>query len=149
MSGQVQFNFDPMVPWAPGRKIGHVVDPETGCWLWTGALVRGYGRVGIPATRRTMPAHRYYWERVNGPVPDGLEMDHLCRVRACVNPDHLEPVTRSENMRRSPLISTIPDEDVRAIRRASGTCREIGLRFGVAPITVSSIKSRKRRASVT
>lgn len=47
-----------------------------------------------------MLTHRYSYERAEGPVPAGLELDHLCRVRSCVNPEHLEPVTHRENMRR-------------------------------------------------
>jgi hypothetical protein len=72
----------------------------SGCWLWQGNIHpdKGYGimrRGGL--TRR---AHRFFYETLVGPVPDGLELDHLCRVRHCVNPDHLEPVTHAENLRR-------------------------------------------------
>lgn len=67
------------------------------CIKWTGALDRdGYGRVG----RDCDLAHRVAYEREFGPIPEGLEIDHLCRVRSCVNPEHLEPVTHAENMRR-------------------------------------------------
>jgi Pyruvate/2-oxoacid:ferredoxin oxidoreductase delta subunit len=63
---------------------------RTPCWIWQGSINRkGYG------------PHRRYWERATGKkVPDGLEIDHLCRVRACVNPNHLEPVTHVENLTR-------------------------------------------------
>ena len=72
------------------------LESPTGCWLWTGALDRdGYGRHGGSF------AHRAVWEMVEGPIPAGLEMDHLCFVRCCVNPSHLEPVTRLENNRRA------------------------------------------------
>ena len=74
-------------------------DPE-GCWLWTGALSDGYGSFGIEG-HRTKGAHRYAYETLVGPVPSGLQLDHLCRVRNCVNPDHLEPVTQRENLLRS------------------------------------------------
>lgn len=76
-----------------------------GCWLWTGEVAKtGYGVVRRDTRRRDlgrMGAHRYFYEAIIGPIPDGLELDHLCRVPACVNPDHLEPVTHAENMRRS------------------------------------------------
>jgi len=73
---------------------------ETPCWVWQGALNRaGYGKTADP-TGMVTTAHRVYWERENGPVPSGMEIDHLCRNRACVNPSHMEPVTHAENIRR-------------------------------------------------
>lgn len=71
------------------------------CWLWTASLHRGgYGQVG-PSWGLTRYAHRWLWLTLVGPLPDGLELDHLCKVRRCVNPDHLEPVTHAENLRRA------------------------------------------------
>ena len=69
------------------------------CWLWTGALSKatGYGSF------RSGPAHRWAYTFFVGPIPTGLQIDHLCRVRRCVNPDHMEPVTIRENLLRSPL----------------------------------------------
>jgi hypothetical protein len=68
--------------------------PDLGaCWIWTGKLDRGYGR------------HKAVYEALLGPVPTGLELDHLCRVRACVNPPHLEPVTHKENVLRGETIA--------------------------------------------
>lgn len=74
--------------------------PELGpCWPWQGALNgAGYGYVRIGYEH--VEAHRAMYEHVVGPIPAGLEIDHLCRVVACVRPDHLEPVTRAENQRR-------------------------------------------------
>lgn len=75
------------------------VTVTTDCWLWTGTMSRtGYGRVSIGG--REIGAHRAVYEALVGPVPDGMQLDHLCRVTQCVNPDHLEPVTIGENIRR-------------------------------------------------
>jgi HNH endonuclease len=71
------------------------------CWLWTAARTHGgYGQFGL-ARGKAVRAHRLAYELTIGPIPDGLELDHLCRVRNCVNPAHLEPVTHAENMRRA------------------------------------------------
>jgi hypothetical protein len=68
------------------------------CLLWTGALVRGYGVVSEAG--RSKYVHRVMYELSAGPIADGLDLDHLCRTPTCVNPDHLEPVSRSENVAR-------------------------------------------------
>jgi hypothetical protein len=73
-----------------------------GCWIWQGYFDRnGYGRV--PVARQPVWAHRFFYEHHVGPIPEGLHLDHLCRTPACVNPDHLEPVTPAENCRRAAL----------------------------------------------
>lgn len=76
-------------------------EPNSGCWLWMAALNhKGYGVFEGRANKKQM-AHRFAFEWHIGPIPEGLELDHLCRVRCCVNPRHLEPVTKLENLRRS------------------------------------------------
>ena len=73
------------------------------CWVWTSAVdFGGYGIfwIGSGVSRK---AHRLAYESLVGTIPDGLTLDHLCRNRSCVNPDHLEPCTSGENARRSPL----------------------------------------------
>lgn len=78
------------------------VDTSGACWLWTGATVQnGYGKVKRRAISPSpLYAHRYAYEQLVGPVPHALQLDHLCRVRLCVRPDHLEPVTAKVNLNR-------------------------------------------------
>lgn len=74
------------------------VDKTDTCWLWTAATRRGYGAFGVNG--RMMGAHRLAYELMVGPIPVGMQLDHLCRVRHCVRPEHLEPVTAKENIQR-------------------------------------------------
>ena len=70
------------------------------CWLWMATKFSpGYGSFKLHG--KMVSAHRIAYEICNGPIPSGLELDHLCRVRNCVNPTHLEPVTKSENRKRA------------------------------------------------
>lgn len=83
------------------RFMSLVVEQPSGCWHWNGGLNScGYGLAFYAG--RSLGAHRMAWELFRGPIPAGLEIDHLCRVPRCVNPLHLEPVTHRENMRRNP-----------------------------------------------
>lgn len=78
-------------------------EPNTGCWLWGGAInSSGYGNFTIEG--KTRSAHKVSWERENGPVPQNLCIDHLCRVRCCVNPEHMEIVSNLENILRGRAI---------------------------------------------
>ena len=75
-------------------------EPNTGCWLWVGACDRG-GYPRLLVGRSPALAYRLAYEHTVGSIPSGLEIDHLCRVRCCVNPHHLEAVTTRENTLRS------------------------------------------------
>ena len=84
------------------RLFARTIEDENGCWLWQGGKnTEGYGYIRVGG--RQISVHRAaYLDRV-GPIPAGLELDHLCRVRHCCNPAHLEPVTGRENLHRSPV----------------------------------------------
>jgi hypothetical protein len=105
MTGEERF-------WSHVNKDGPMPEPGTlayerglgQCWLWTDQTDSlGYGWFYLSYKRR--PAHRFAYELLKGPIPDGLEPDHLCRVHACVNPSHLEPVTHRENVLRGEALS--------------------------------------------
>ena len=80
-------------------SIADNIDASGDCWQWIGNIqTGGYGQTYIDGKPRL--AHRVVWETLVGKIPENLELDHLCRNSACVNPDHLEPVTHRENVRR-------------------------------------------------
>lgn len=102
----------PKKPRALGSGIGGsldriraaiIVDPGTGCWLWTRELNNnGYAYVRQPGTGRKLLVHRLLYLILVGSIPDGHELDHFrCEQPCCVRPDHVEPVTHRENMARS------------------------------------------------
>ena len=81
------------------REMVRVSKDPSGCWVWAGKRsARGYGMVRMGS--RTRMAHALFYEGLVGPIPEGLELDHLCRNRSCVNPAHLEPVTHRVNTQR-------------------------------------------------
>ena len=101
LSMQLQFTTSPLLGDSrlPTRFWQKVRLLDNGCWEWTGAIdARGYARFRL--RERNALAHRVAYEHCVGPVPKGLDLDHLCRNHPCVNPEHLEPVTRRENLRR-------------------------------------------------
>lgn len=118
------------------RGPQYIVDPETGCWVWQWRKTpKGYGQW------RGRLAHRKVYEDKLGPVADGLELDHLCRNRLCVNPAHLEPVTHATNVQRGAK-PKLTAEQVTEIRESDESHAELGRRFGVHASTIA-----KRRAA--
>lgn len=84
------------------KPVGYLIC-ENGCWEWVGSRDgHGYGQARRRGSQKTVGAHVYMWEQKNGPVPEGLELDHFyCNNPPCCNPDHVEPVTHHENVLRS------------------------------------------------
>lgn len=102
------------------------VDPVTQCWNWIGHKTDGgYGFSALDGKKTV--AHRALWILLRGDLPKEMDLDHLCRNRACINPDHLEPVTRSENLIRGFIARGCKnghpynEEDFSIVRRTDGT----------------------------
>ena len=131
--------------WIAHREDLTSFEDVDGCWIWRGRIApNGYGRLG------SKYAHRVMYELHVGPIPTGLDVDHLCRVRHCVNPRHLEPVTRSENLRRgksgeAPKLSLrkLTDDQVRYIRSSTEPNTVVGRMFGVSHETIRRVRLRR------
>jgi hypothetical protein len=110
---------------------------RSNCWEWTGGTCNhGYGQIGIRSAAgkyKRVLVHRLAYEELVGPVPDGKELDHLCRNRLCINPDHVEPVTHTVNLRRGVKKTNIThcpkghpydDENTYIDERGRRTCKK-------------------------
>lgn len=116
---------------------------DTPCWVWLGSKhPKGYGQVWNRDKKVTTRAHTLFYEKENGPVPAGYQLDHLCRNPPCVRPDHLEPVTGTENVRRGRVAKTTHRgaEDIRRLY-ATGehTQSELGKMAGLQQAQISEI----------
>lgn len=133
----------------PDRHLRNIEkDPETGCWLWKGGFGGwGYGLLAWEGGHQY--AHRWFYERQYGPVPESFEVDHLCRNRGCVNPEHLDAVPHEINIRRRPG-GKLSEADIAELRdrfaewrgsaRAFG--RAMAAEFGAAPGTIRETMRR-------
>jgi hypothetical protein len=124
-------------------RAGYEVDEATGCWQWRGQLLRnGYAKIKIRDV--TFLAHRVSYELRHGAVPRGKVIDHLCGNRACVNPDHLEAVTHTENCYRGKGVKLTRGKaaEIRVLKEQGMPQHEIARRFGVSNGTVSMIVNR-------
>ena len=123
-------------------------DPVTFCWIWTACTANGYGRFRVDG-EKLVAAHRWAYEWFREPLPPfkagGLQLDHLCHNRACVNPWHLELVTGAKNTQRGVNTKLTKDQvlEIRARSAFGDTQKELGLRFGVSNQQISKIVNRK------
>lgn len=99
-------------PRLPERFWVKVTQSAAGCWLWTASNSNGYGLFSLGG--RLCPAHRVSYSALVGPISAGLQLDHLCRTPACVNPEHLEPVT--------PRVNTLRGRTLPAANAAKTSC---------------------------
>jgi hypothetical protein len=115
---------------SPREKIlRSIVVDENGCWVWNGSMwSRGYGR--FCANGKERPAHRVSYEVFCGPLDPNLEIDHLCRNRACVNPDHLEQVTSKVNNLRGIGIARINADKTHCVNGHEFTVENTRITYG-------------------
>jgi hypothetical protein len=138
----------------PGRPQSVTVRLEdrgysSACHIWQGSTNgNGYGTINREGFRGY--AHRYTYLRENGEIPEGCQLDHKCLQRLCCNPDHLEPVSPAENVRRSAVAKLRP-RDVQTIRALYAdrrnnpiTQRELARAFGITQAQVSHIVRRRQ-----
>jgi len=121
------------------------VDKSNDCWQWVASTDRsGYGLFWHES--RMKYAHRVYWELTVGPIPNGMELDHLCMNKGCVNPAHLEPVSHAINVRRAKAVTTAcpqghpyNGDNLRITKRGHRRCRACHL------TTANSARDRRRK----
>jgi hypothetical protein len=119
---------------------------DTPCWIWQRAVNnRGYGL--LRRGGRQFPAHRWYYIERFGEVPEGLELDHLCRQRTCVRPEHMEPVTPEVNRQRGKNAKLTPAM-VRQIRASPLPSRALAPTLGVSHTAVDDVRSGRRWGNV-
>lgn len=119
------------------------VEDENGCHVWQGKTTRsGYAPLEPKARERTS-VHRFVYEYIHGPLPRHMQVDHLCRNRACINPEHLEAVTAAENIRRGDQ-TKLTREQVVEIRESTLSHAALAPAYGVAPQTIGKIRAGKR-----
>lgn len=121
--------------------IKYLICEETGCWEWQRSKnPKGYGNLTIDGER--WPAHRWYYTQHVGPIPEGMQLDHLCRNPSCVNPDHLEPVTHAQNLHRgnsSKMTWELVDEIRSSVETTAALARRLRFHYN----TVDAVRHHR------
>jgi hypothetical protein len=122
----------------------------TACWIWQGATGQcGYGltRQGTGPGRHAQNAHRFYYQREFGPLPDSLDLHHCCEVRLCVNPAHLEPTQEAEHLRHHATLTWDAVRDIRARFQPRVVTRKmLAEQYGVGKSAIDKVLAGKRWA---
>jgi hypothetical protein len=125
-----------------------ILKSDSGCWIWEGKIHQKTGYGDVCVNFKSTLAHRYVYECLVGEIPKGMQLDHLCKVRACVNPKHLEPVTATENVRRS-SVTKLTLKDVNKIKELysnNHSQSHIAKIYGIQQSSISRIVNNKRWA---
>jgi hypothetical protein len=125
----------------PVKKFESLITKSDYCWHWNGHLTHnGYAKLYHPRLQKYVRASRFSYETYKGAIPANLHIDHKCRNRSCVNPDHLEAVTNTENRRRSPVIKLDESKAIEIRRRGrTETYKKIAIDYGVSAQTIKNI----------
>lgn len=149
---------DPVKGWVFGQPLRYIlghsrrfkgtpwwVNEKSQCWEWT--LYKNWNGYGIQKVAGKMKrAHRVVYEKYVGPIPAGMDLDHLCKNRGCVNPKHLEPVTGTENARRrkDSKLNMTKVTEIRRLLKLGVKGSVVAKQFGISQDTVSNIKLNKQ-----
>lgn len=126
------------------KPLVSILDGQDACWLWTGSVSHrtGYGKKQLGG--KTISAHRWMYSIFKGHIPDGMTLDHTCKNRQCVNPNHLEIVSQAENCRRSTATKLTRQQVIEIKARLAtlkwGQRAALAKEFGVTPALISDIK---------
>lgn len=151
----IQGRTGPMPKSDIDRFAAKVALQDDGCLVWLGGrTIGGYGVFAVDTTHGSehkSMAYRWIYEHHVGPIPDGHDIDHLCRNRACVNPEHIEAVTRQENIRRAAAVKTScpaghPYDDENTYVRPGTTHRKCRACMRARDLARAQVKNAKRRA---